>query len=132
MRSWEEIELVVATSWQPNENDFLASLKIEPGGIGAQFFEWAFACLFSDSINAKREFKQYYSVEYGTLERYLEGRYGIVLSDDELEKENIFLCTWLSSALDKNYDDNQFENVMKCIHDLEARMKLEGENEGQS
>lgn len=126
MRSWEKIELVLATSWQPNEVDFLKMLKLKPGGIGAQFFEGAFACLFSDSINAKREFERYYSVEYGTLDRYLDGRYGIILDVDELEKENLFLCTWLSSALDKSYDDNQFENVMMCIR------KLEGENENQS
>lgn len=126
MRSWEKIELVIATSWQPNESDFLRRLKIEPNGIGALFFRDAFACLFSDSINAKREFEHYYSVEYGTLKRYLDGRYGIVMGDDDLEKENIFLCTWLSSALDRHYDDSQFENVMKCIRDLES------ENESQT
>lgn len=120
MRSWEKIELVIATSWQPNRRDFLSGLKIEPGKVGAQFFEGAFNCLFSDAINAKREFVQYYSVEYGTLDHYLDGRYGIVLDEEELEKENIFLCTWLSNALDKNYDDNQFENVMQCIRDLEG------------
>ena len=126
MRSWEKIELVIATSWQPNECDFLSKLKIDPGSVGAQFFEGAFVCLFSDSINAKREFEQYYSVEYGTLDRYLDGRYGIVLDEEKLEKENIFLCTWLSGALDQNYDDNQFDSVMQCIRDLEV------ENENQS
>lgn len=126
MRSWEKIELVIATSWQPNRRDFLSKLKIEPGSVGAQFFEGAFNCLFSDAINAKREFEQYYSVEYGTLDQYLDSRYGIVLDEEELEKENIFLCTWLYSALDKNYDDNQFENVMQCIRVLEGANEDKG------
>lgn len=125
MRRWEKIELVLATSWQPNWRDFLSKLMIEPGSVGAQFFEGAFNCLFSDAINAKREFEHYYSVEYGTLDHYLDGRYGIVLDEEELEKENIFLCTWLSLALDKNYEDNQFETIMQCIR------KLEDENENQ-
>ena len=126
MRSWEKIELVLATSWQPNKRDFLSKLMIDPGGVGAQFFEGAFNCLFSDAINAKREFEHYYSVEYGTLDHYLDARYGIVLDEEELEKENIFLCTWLSGALDKNYDDNQFENVIQCIRDLEGANEDQG------
>ena len=126
MRRWEKIELVVATSWKPDECDFLSKLRIEPGSVGAQFMKGAFACLFSDAINAKLEFDQYYSVEYGTLERYLDGRYGVVLDAEELEKDNIFLCTWLSGALDKNYDENQFDSIMQCIRELED------ENENQS
>jgi len=119
MRSWEKIELVVATSWQPDRREFFSKMMIEPGSVGAQFFEGAFNCLFTDAINAKREFEQYYSVEYRTLDVYLDGRYGIVLAEEELAKENIFLCTWLSGPLDKNYDDSQFETVMQCIRDLE-------------
>jgi hypothetical protein len=126
MRHWEKIELVVATSWQPNENEFFRKLKIEPGSLAAQFFEGTFACLFLNSLNARREFEQYYSVEYGTLDHYLQARFGMVLDEEDLAKDNLFLCTRLSSVLDEGYDDNRLEDVLRCIHELE------NENEDQN
>lgn len=120
MRVQEEIQLILATSWRPDRAQFFSKLKIDPDGFAGRFFEGVFESLFTDAIDARREFEAYYSVEYGTMERYLDGRYGVVLKEGDAEKQYIFLCTWLATVLDENYDDSKRHEVLAIIRELEV------------
>ncbi len=120
------VKLIIQTSWKPDRNVFLAALGVSPGGLGEQFFGAVYDALFVASIEVKGEFKKYYSVEYATLAEYLEIRYGIVLSEEELEADRVFLVTWLPQVIEDLYEDNKLDTVLKSIKKLE-----EAQNEGQ-
>lgn len=120
------IKLVLPTSWEPDRDEFLAALGLFRGGLGEQFFGAVYDALFVASIEVKGEFKKYYSVEYANLSEYLEIRYGIVLSEEELEAERVFLVTWLPEVIDDIYEDNKKDTVLGCIKKLD-----EAQNEDQ-
>jgi len=122
----DEIKLILPTSWEPNREEFLAALGVSPGGLGEQFFGTVYDALFVASIEVKGEFKKYYFVEYATLAEYLEIRYGIVLSEEDLKADRVFLVTWLPQIIDDMYDNNKLDTVLECIKKLE-----EAPNEGQ-
>lgn len=122
----DEIKLILPTSWVPNREEFLAALGVSRGGLGEQFFGTVYDALFVASIEAKSEFKKYYSVEYVNLAEYLEIRYGEALSEEDLEADRVFMVTWLPQVIDDNYEDNELDTVLECIKKLE-----EAQNEGQ-
>ena len=117
----DEIELVLPTSWEPDRSRFLEQLGIKPGGLAAQLFDPVFDSLFLHSEDARRDFQMYYSVEYGSLESYLETRHGIVLDGTDLEKTHIFLCRRLPSLIDSNWrEENKLDEVLLAIKELES------------
>lgn len=115
----DEIKFILPTSWEPNREEFLAALGVSRGGLGEQFFGTVYDALFVASIEVKGEFKKYYSVEYATLAEYLEIRYGIALSDKDLEADRVFMVTWLPQVIDDIYEDNKLDTVLECIQKLE-------------
>lgn len=115
----DEIELILPTSWEPNRNEFLKALGISAGGLGEQFFGTVYDAFFVNSIEVKRDYKRYYSVEYASLAEYVEIRYGEVLSDNDLEAHQIFIVSWLPQVVDENYDENKLNTVLECIEKLE-------------
>ena len=123
----DEIILVLPTSWEPNREEFLTALGVSHGGLGEQFFGTVYDALFVGSIEVKGEFKRYYSVEYANLAEYLEIRYGVALSEEELEAARVFLVTWVPQVIDGNYEDNKLGTVLDCIKNLE-----EAQNEDQT
>lgn len=114
----DEIKFIVATSWEPNIEEFLLSLGISSGGFGAQLFSSVYDALFKTSINVKEEYERFYSVEYGCLSDYVEIRYGKTLSNDDLEAERVFAVTWLPQVVDDAYEENKLEVVMDCLSRL--------------
>jgi len=122
----DEIKLILPTSWEPNREEFLASMGVSQGGLGEQLFGTVYEALFTTSIELKGEFKNYYSVEYANLAEYLEIRYGKALSEDDLEADRVFMVTWLPQVIDDMYEDNKLDTVLECIKKLE-----EAQNEGQ-
>lgn len=123
----DEIKLILPTSWESNRNEFLAALGVSRGGIGEQFLGTVYDALFVASIEVKGEFKKYYSVEYANLAEYLEIRYGEVLSEDDLEADQVFIVHWLPQVIDSAYEDNKLDTVFECIKKLE-----EAQNEDQT
>ena len=123
----DEVKLVLPTSWEPDRKEFLATLGISRGGLGEQFFGTVFDALFVASIEVKDEFKKYYSVEYANLAEYLEIRYGVALSEEDLEVGRVYLVTWLPQVIDDMYEDNMLDTVLDCIEKLE-----EAQNEDQN
>jgi len=122
----DEVKLVLPTSWEPDRNEFLAALGVFRGGLGEQFFGPVYDALFVASIEVKGEFKMYYCVEYANLAEYLEIRYGVDLSEEDLETDRVFLVTWLPQVIDDAYEDNKLDTVLKSIKKLE-----EAQNEDQ-
>jgi len=122
----DKVKLVLPTSWEPDRDEFLASLGVFRGGLGEQFFGAVYDALFVASIEVKSEFKKYYSVEYANLSVYLEIRYGVALSEEDLEADRVFLVTWLPQVIDDSYEDSKLDSVLKCIKKLE-----EAQNEVQ-
>lgn len=111
----DEVKFIVATSWEPNIEEFLSSLGISAGGLGGQLFSSVYNALFETSINVKEEYDRFYSVEYGCLSDYVEIRYGITLSDTDLEAERVFAVTWLPQVVDDAYEENKLEVVMDSL-----------------
>lgn len=122
----DKIELILPTSWEPNRKEFLAALGVSRGGLGEQLFGTVYDALFVSSIEVKGEFKKYYAVEYATLGKYLEIRYGKFLSEEDLEPDRVFMVTWLPQIIDGDYEDNKLNTVLECIKKLE-----EAQNEDQ-
>lgn len=122
----KEIQLILPTSWEPDRNKFLAALGVSRGGLGEQFFGTVYNALFVASIEIKGEFKQYYSVEYASLAEYLEIQYGVVLSEEDLGADRVFLVIWLPQVIDHIYEYNKLDTVLECIKKLE-----EAQDEGQ-
>ncbi|RDL32835.1 hypothetical protein DA099_03050 [Photobacterium damselae] len=123
----DEVKFIVATSWEPNIEEFLSSLGISVGGLGGQIFSSVYDALFKTSINVKEEYDRFYSVEYGSLSDYVEIRYGKSLSDEDLEAERIFAVTWLPQVVDDAYEENKLEVVMDSL----ARLN-EAQNENKA
>lgn len=119
----DEIKLILPTSWTPNLDEFLAALKISPDGLGSQLFENVFDALFVSSVELKKEFRKYYSVEYSTLSDYADIRYGLVLEGDDLDSDYIFLVRWLPETVDTIYDDSKLSTVLECIAKLEEAQR---------
>ncbi|MEQ9694922.1 hypothetical protein [Shimia sp. SDUM112013] len=115
----DEIKLILPTSWEPRKDAFLAKLGVSSGGLGEHFFGNVYDAFFTHSIEVKREFERYYSVEYAKLADYIEITYGEVLSDDDLEHERIYLVTSLPQVVDEMYEDNKLDTVLQCIGELE-------------
>jgi hypothetical protein len=122
----DEVKLVLPTSWEPDRSEFLAALGVFRGGLGEQLFGAVYDALFVGSIEVKGEFKKYYSVEYANLSEYLEIRYGVALSEEDLESDRLLLVTWLPQVIDDSYEDNKLDTVLECIKKLE-----EAQNEDQ-
>lgn len=122
----DKIKLILPTSWVPNREEFLAALGVNRLGLGEQFFGTVFDALFVSSVEIKSEYKKYYSVEYANLSEYLEIRYGISLSEENLEVDRMFLVTWLPQVIEDTYEDNKLGIVLECIKKLE-----EARNEDQ-
>ena len=53
----DEIELIIATPWEPNRKEFLAALGVSRGGLGEKLFGTVYDALFVSSIEVKGEFK---------------------------------------------------------------------------
>lgn len=123
----DKVKLVLSTSWEHDRYEFLAGLGITRGGLGEQFFGDVYNALFISSIEVKGEFKKYYSVEYANLAEYLEIRYGVALSEEDLEADRVFMMTWLPQAIDNMYEGNKLDAVLECIKKLE-----EAQNEDQT
>lgn len=111
----DEIKFIVATSWEPNLEEFLSSLGISSGGLGAQIFSSVYDAFFKFSINVTEEYERFYSVEYGCLSDYVEIRYGRKLSDEDLEAKRIFAVTRIPQVVDDDYEDNKLEVVLKSL-----------------
>ncbi|MGA3697031.1 hypothetical protein ACPAVH_14290 [Enterobacteriaceae bacterium TYF_5] len=111
----DEVKFIIATSWEPNIEEFLSSLGISVGGFGGQLFSSVYDALFKTSINVKEEYDRFYSVEYGCLSDYVEIRYGRSLSDEDLDAERIFAVTWLPQVIDDAYEENKLEVVMDSL-----------------
>ena len=116
-----KVELVLSTSWEPDRNEFLVALGVSRGGLGEQFFGAVYDALFVKSIEVKGEFKKYYSVEYATLAEYSEIRYGVAISEEDLETDRVFMVTWLPQVIDVMYEDNKLDTILECIKKLEER-----------
>ncbi|EPT9147953.1 TPA: hypothetical protein ACNV0S_002631 [Proteus mirabilis] len=121
----DEVKFIIATSWEPNIEEFLSSLGISSGGLGAQIFSSVYDAFFKSSINVTEEYERFYSVEYGCLSDYVEIRYGKKLSDENLEAKRIFAVTWTPQVVDDNYEDNKLEAV---IHSLAILNEVNNEN----
>ena len=109
------VKFIVATSWEPNIEEFLSSLGISSGGLGAQIFSSVYDAFFKSSINVTEEYERFYSVEYGCLSDYVEIRYGRKLSDENLEAKRIFAVTWIPQVVDDSYEDSKLEAVMNSL-----------------
>ncbi|HCG5592373.1 TPA: hypothetical protein NJ109_001463 [Vibrio parahaemolyticus] len=110
----DEVKFIVATSWEPNLEEFLSSLGISSGGFGAQIFSSVYDAFFKFSINLTEEYERFYSVEYGCLSDYVEIRYGRKLSDEDLEAKRIFAVTRIPQVVD-DYEDNKLEVVLNSL-----------------
>lgn len=111
--------IIIATSWEPNREKFLAALGVTRGGLGEHFFGDVYDALFIGSVELKAEFQKYYSVEYKSLAEYLEIRYEETLSDEELGAERVFMVTRLPQVIDGIYEENKLDAVLECIQNLE-------------
>lgn len=114
-----EVKLILAISWEPNLEEFLAALGISRGSLGEQLFEGVFNALFVASIEAKDEFKRFYSLEYANLAEYLEIRYGQSVSAETLDADRVYLVTWMPQLIDDTYVGNALETVLDSIKKLE-------------
>jgi hypothetical protein len=103
----------------PNREEFLTALGVSRRGLGEQFFGTVYDALFVSSIEIKSEFERYYSIEYTNLAEYLEIRYAISLSEENLEADRVFLVTWLPQVIEDTYEDNKLDTVLECIKKLE-------------
>lgn len=112
-------DFIIATSWKPDQDDYLKELSIKKNGLGAQLFTKIFKAFFVHSIDVKSDYDRYYSVEYPNLKVYLDVRYGLQLNDEELEQEHIFLIDYLPQIVDTDYEDNVLDKVLECIKKLE-------------
>ncbi|OUS06969.1 hypothetical protein A9Q96_08355 [Rhodobacterales bacterium 52_120_T64] len=115
----DNAKLILPMSWHPDRDEFFEALRIRPNGLGSQLFGKVFDCLFVHSLDLKREYERYYSVEYRTLSEYIDVRYGEIISNDDLEAQHIFLVTWLPQIMDADYDDNKLDAVFECLAQLE-------------
>lgn len=114
-----EAMLILATSWDPNLEEFLAALGISRGSLGEQLFEGVFNALFRASIEAKDEFKRFYSLEYASLAEYLEIRYGQSVPTETLAADGVYLVSWMPQLIDNTYDGNVLQIVLDGIKKLE-------------
>lgn len=122
------VEFILPTSWEPDKKVFLAKLGISNGGLGEHFFGNVYDALFTYSMEMKKEFQNYYSVEYENLNEYIEITYGEFLGDDDLDHKYIFLVTkWLPNIVNYVFEDNKMNLVLECIAELE-----EAQNENQT
>ncbi len=115
----DEVKLILPTSWEPRRESFLDELGVSIGGLGEHFFGNVYDAFFTQSVDVKSEFENYYLVEYANLAEYIEIKFGEVLSEDDLAHKHIFLVTWIPQVIDENYEDNKLEVVLECIRELE-------------
>lgn len=115
----DEIKTVVPTSWKPDYDEFLEALGVSHSGLGDFFFEDVYKAIFVTSIEVKNEFRKFYSVEYSNLEEYLMIRYGINISEKDLEATQIFLVSSTTQVIDDTYEENMLDTVIECIKKLE-------------
>jgi len=120
--------LILATSWKPNRKAFFTALGVSDEGLGEQLFGPVYDLLFIGSVEVKDEFRRFYSIEYAHLAEYVEIRYGKVLSEDELEAEQVFIVTdYLPQIIDDSYEESKLNTVLECIEKL-----AEAQNEDQT
>lgn len=116
-------KLVITTLWRPNLEEFLSAVGVKPGGFGSQILSDVFIALFVESIELKSEYKKYYSVEYGTFDEFMRYRFGQTLSDEQLEKERVYIIDHIPMVLDTGYDGNQLDSILERLTSLEAEIE---------
>lgn len=111
----EDANLILALSYKPSFEQFLAELRIKSSGLGAQLFETVYKDFFVRSLDLKSQYNQYYSVEYATFKQYLEACHDIDLSEDEADKTFVLKIRRLPSIVDTGYEDNQLDKVLNIV-----------------
>ena len=115
-----DANLVLAISNKPTLDEFFSKLGISRRKLAAQLLEQVYKAFFVSSTDLKEEYVQYYSVEYATLQEYLELGHEIHLSEEELEKKFILKIDQLVGVVDPMFEDNLLNEVVECIKSMES------------
>lgn len=115
-----EEDLILPVDRIPTAIEFLGGLGIRPGGLGAQLFTEVYEQFFRWSTDLRDQYGRYYCVEYPTLQQYLEFAHEIYLEPEQLEKQHILKIKSPGGVVDRAYEDNVLEIVIKCIKKLET------------
>lgn len=116
----DEEKLIFAVNVIPEFDDFLAALKLNNAGLGAQLFKSVYDHIFVASADLRREYDRYYCVEYPSLAEYLECAHDVYLDQDDLEKNHILTFKQDNGLMNDAYDDNILETVIDSIRKLES------------
>jgi hypothetical protein len=113
--------LVLSLARKPELQEFLGELGLKAGGLGARLFERVFRNIFEDSLDLRREYDRYYSVEYPQFKDYVEVVHDVYLSDDELDRQYILKIDNLTDLINPAYQDHQLDIVLDCIERLDSK-----------
>lgn len=116
---------LLALSCPPSREKFFSTLGVIEDTLGGQIFGSVFEVLFSGSVDLKREFENYYSVEYPTFKDFLEIQFDLSPPQSDLEKKHLFLVKNVPSILDPSYEDNKLEEVLQALRILESAYEAE-------
>ena len=110
-----DAKLILPFRNPPSLLEFFQMLSVKPGGLAEQLTERVYWDFFVGSLDLKEEYRRYYSIEYPTLNAYVEMCHGETLEEDELNKKHIFRIRSLSQMVDPLYTDNYLESVLEAL-----------------
>ncbi len=107
--------VLLAQSKVPPLDDFLEIMGVSSGKFASKVLQFVYSEIYLLSKDLKREYINYYSIEYETFEKYLHHMVGIDIEGIDLEKKHLFYFETYVQIMDLSYEDNYLDIVLKIL-----------------
>lgn len=111
--------VLLAQSKVPSIDVFLEIMGVKPTKFGNKVLQIMYNAIYIWSMDLKREYINYYSVEYDTFEQYLTYMVGIDFNGIDLEKEHLFYFNTDYTFLDLAYEHNYLYTVLNKLEKID-------------
>lgn len=102
--------------------EFQKKAKVKPDSYSSIFAHRLYSAVFVDSTDLKEEYRNYYELEYGDINRYLFWRYGIseeIINELYVPYRNLFIVTF---PLWMDEDAALYQSVSNLFQELEGEL----------
>lgn len=107
--------VLLAQSKVPPFDIFLEIMGVRSGKFASKVLQLIYSEVYILSKDLKREYMNYYSVEYDTFEKYLHYMVGIDFEGIDLEEKHLFYFQPRLQIIGLGYEDNYLDIVLRTM-----------------
>jgi hypothetical protein len=116
--SWYRYTYILCVDTVPDKKTFLDRAKVRPGSYAGELINGVYDAIFVCALDLKRDFTEYYSIEYSDFAEYLRKRQrirGDVVPKISRQYEKVATIIQFQPRYDFLEDDYGIEFLQKLI-----------------